>query len=913
MNNINQKIISDVFNINNKNIINNKSINNNAEIAAISVQPQTLEIDPNYVLTVLVDSITEDNVVNISEASQEILLTGTVEGNYEQLTLIKVTLNNQEYTANLDSNNAYSVSVLGSDLAADDSVSIAAFAIDLQENPYIGEIEHSYDVQLEPPAAPNVVITEDINDDGVIENSELQDTVDYVVTVDSTTVVGSTLLITTTYTENGVVIDNVIEIVVTDEMLLNGYTGSFTEVTNPVDGSEVIVDAIIIDQYENASPTSTDSAVLDLPATNPCDEPGIDAAPMYLWHLGANLTDSEGPSDPRGKTGGKYGDDINYATSDYNDAIYIGYTGFDSQDNLIKSPWDGDFERDHEDGNALWSLETYGGHDLVHIREDQNAYTSAKLGSGNDTYYVQGKMDAVLSQAQTNLEARSYIYTEECNDTVVIGGNGEGKVTGWGIDGGRIFMGRGNDEVTVYGEMDDGGVIDLGAGRVEFALDEQAASSVDSADHTNYLTITHNLGNAGANDFGHVFGGDANDNVSIGTFVEGTSEINLGEGTNNIDIGDDLDGQSKIITGSGVDTLVIGDDTEDSSSIDLGDGDNSITIASFVEDHSTIQVGNGDDVINVAKSMVNHSEIHLGEGDNSLSFGKNILGATHITAGAGVDELVVGHKIDGRADIDLGAGDNTITTGDDVDGHSRLTTYEGNDTLTVGEDVEDYAVVDLGDGDNVINVARHIEDHSTIITGNGEDTLVVEGSTLNHASVGLGDGNDVMSVLDSVKGGSSIDLGMGDDIITVCGSDLSGLIAGGSGTDTLILDYSLDSRLVDGNRHITNATTENLTGIENVELNGQNVLDVRFEDLLQDTDRESALFINGNDLSKVDLGSTNWSSDDASKAKMDDVTGGDWSLASSEVVAGVSYDVYQHSNAVSALNDVYIEQGVMVI
>ena len=140
MNNINQKIISDVFNINNKNIINNKSINNNADIAAISVQPQTLEIDPNYVLTVLVDSITEDNVVNISEASQEILLTGTVEGNYEQLTLIKVTLNNQEYTANLDSNNAYSVSVLGSDLAADDSVSIAAFAIDLQENPYIVSI-----------------------------------------------------------------------------------------------------------------------------------------------------------------------------------------------------------------------------------------------------------------------------------------------------------------------------------------------------------------------------------------------------------------------------------------------------------------------------------------------------------------------------------------------------------------------------------------------------------------------------------------------------------------------------------------------------------------------------------------------------------------------------------------------------
>ena len=50
---------------------------------------------------------------------------------------------------------------------------------------------------------------------------------------------------------------------------------------------------------KNASPTSNDSAVLDLPETDPCDEPGIDAVPMYLWHLGANLTDSEGPSDQR--------------------------------------------------------------------------------------------------------------------------------------------------------------------------------------------------------------------------------------------------------------------------------------------------------------------------------------------------------------------------------------------------------------------------------------------------------------------------------------------------------------------------------------------------------------------------------------------------------------------------------------
>ena len=147
MNNINQKIISDVFNI------NNKSISNNVEVVIAAIQPQILAIDPSYVLAVSVDSITGDDVINIDEANQEVLLTGTVAGNYGELISVTVTINNKEYDANLDSNNTYLVAVSGSDLVADNLVSVAAFAVDSTENTYNGEIEHSYEVKFEPPAA----------------------------------------------------------------------------------------------------------------------------------------------------------------------------------------------------------------------------------------------------------------------------------------------------------------------------------------------------------------------------------------------------------------------------------------------------------------------------------------------------------------------------------------------------------------------------------------------------------------------------------------------------------------------------------------------------------------------------------------------------------------------------------------
>ena len=311
--------------------------------------------------------------------------------------------------------------------------------------------------------------------------------------------------------------------------------------------------------------------------------------------------------------------------------------------------------------------------------------------------------------------------------------------------------------------------------------------------------------------------------------------------------------------------------------------------------------------------MVNHSEIHLGEGCNTLTFGKNILGSTHITAGSGADTLTVGHKIDGHAEINLGAGNNIITTGDDVDGFSSITTLAGKDSLTVGEDVEDYAVIDLGDGCNTIDVVRHVEDHSSLITGICNDTLTVGGSILNHATIDLGAGNDVATIQGTIKGASHVDLGSGNDLLTINGGLISGTIEGGLGEDTLILDYTTDGCLVEAYHHLTNATTENITGIENVELNGQNVIDVRFEDLLQDNSRDGALFIEGTDQSKVDLGSTNWNSDNANKAKFDDCTGGEWSKTGSEVVDGVTYDVYQNSLAVDNQNDVCIEQGIVVI
>ena len=430
-----------------------------------------------------------------------------------------------------------------------------------------------------------------------------------------------------------------------------------------------------------ASMTITDKAgnsktVTDVGSVN------LEADPIFLYHLGYDLTHTAGPYNECGKKG----HEVNYLTTTINDEIYIGFKGFDDKGNLIVSCNDGDFERDACDGDVVWEMNTGAGDDFIYVREDQNAYTVTKLGTGDDTYYIGGALDSHLVRAQYDGDARAYVFGEDGDDTVVVGGNGDGKVTGWGVDGGRIFTGAGSDNVIIYGEVDDGGVIDLGSGKTKYANGYSEANSADTANDVNTLRITKNLGNIGANDFGLIEGGDGQDNVVIDGAVNGRSEINLGENDNSL-TAYKLQHNSQVTMGSGNDTLIIREDIDFNASVNLGDGNNIIKVGEDVEDCAKIITGDGDDVIDVARFIENNSFVSTGRGDDTLTT-EGLNNCARIEMGAGDDTLVIKSQFgvgSGSASVDMGWGDDVVTFGGShMDG--VINGSKGNDTLVLTSD-----------------------------------------------------------------------------------------------------------------------------------------------------------------------------------------------------------------------------------
>ena len=69
--------------------------------------------------TITVDAITADDVVNAAEAGGTINVTGTVGGDAADGDTVSFTINGQDYSGIVATGNTYSISVAGSDLAAD--------------------------------------------------------------------------------------------------------------------------------------------------------------------------------------------------------------------------------------------------------------------------------------------------------------------------------------------------------------------------------------------------------------------------------------------------------------------------------------------------------------------------------------------------------------------------------------------------------------------------------------------------------------------------------------------------------------------------------------------------------------------------------------------------------------------------
>ena len=120
------------------------------------------------------------------------------------------------------------------------------------------------------PAAPTVIITEDINNDGILnkdENGIDPNTTTAKIEIPANAVVGDTLNVTVTY-PNGT--QRTHSVTITQDIKTNGYImdNSTTDKTIPVqDGKVSTVSATITNQIGNESPESSDSVKFDTTAT----------------------------------------------------------------------------------------------------------------------------------------------------------------------------------------------------------------------------------------------------------------------------------------------------------------------------------------------------------------------------------------------------------------------------------------------------------------------------------------------------------------------------------------------------------------------------------------------------------------------------------------------------------------------
>ncbi|MDY3306223.1 Calx-beta domain-containing protein, partial [Psychrobacter sanguinis] len=121
----------------------------------------------------------------------------------------------------------------------------------------IGSSDDSPPPPPTPPVNPPVVtITEDANNDGIISAGELDGTVGVLIEVHEKTQVGDTLIVTN---PDG----SVDMIVITQDIKDNGLV---LEYPAPANDETIEVKAQVVDYLENASETSSDSAVVESPA-----------------------------------------------------------------------------------------------------------------------------------------------------------------------------------------------------------------------------------------------------------------------------------------------------------------------------------------------------------------------------------------------------------------------------------------------------------------------------------------------------------------------------------------------------------------------------------------------------------------------------------------------------------------------
>ncbi|UAJ73308.1 Ig-like domain-containing protein [Synechocystis sp. PCC 7339] len=134
---------------------------------------QTYSVDTTApIISITLDDVTADNVVNAAEAGGNVAITGTVGGEFNTGDTVTLVINSNNYTGTVDGSGNFSIDVPGSDLVADGDLTIDASVAttDAAGNPGSANDTQTYSVDT---TAPIISITlDDVTADNVVNAAE---------------------------------------------------------------------------------------------------------------------------------------------------------------------------------------------------------------------------------------------------------------------------------------------------------------------------------------------------------------------------------------------------------------------------------------------------------------------------------------------------------------------------------------------------------------------------------------------------------------------------------------------------------------------------------------------------------------------------------------------------------------------
>ena len=192
--------------------------------------------------TITIDNITADNILNATEASGNVTISGSVTGDYRVGDAVTVNVNGTDIPTTVQTGGAWSISIAGSELVADadKTINVSVSASDAAGNVGVVTQDKVYTIDTTPPDSNSTTITIDnITTDNILNATEASGNVTISGSVTGDYRVGDTV----TVNVNGTDIPTTVQ------------TGGAWSVS--VAGSELVADA---DKTINVSVSASDAA-----------------------------------------------------------------------------------------------------------------------------------------------------------------------------------------------------------------------------------------------------------------------------------------------------------------------------------------------------------------------------------------------------------------------------------------------------------------------------------------------------------------------------------------------------------------------------------------------------------------------------------------------------------------------------